>query len=107
VSADLTASFQGRQFVNLDWEGGFYSAYGSYRLTSVEGTPCVHARCPSCGNGLMLGPKPPASGHSFRINDDGTVTCELHPREDPDNSNSILCPCGWHGQLIAGFWKPI
>lgn len=87
---------------------------GAYRITQVtpadgvESVTCVHAACPGgCGNYLMLGPKPPAAGHFLKVEDDGTPTVQLHPPEDPTNSNSTLCPCGWHGQLIRGLWSPV
>ncbi len=90
---------------------------GAYRKTSVvpAGEPesaaciCWYVMCPGgCGNGMMLGPKPPASGHFVKEEADGSMTCELHPPEDPENSNSTLCPiCGWHGQCVKGLWKTV
>lgn len=97
------------------WDAG----PGAYRKTSL--TPAGsdtavtvwHVMCPggcegSCKNGMLLGPKPPASGHFVKENPDGSITVDLHPPEDPENSNSTLCPvCGWHGKCVNGIWISI
>lgn len=73
------------------WEG----------VDSESGRPVYHSR-PPCGHHGML-----SELHHVEKNDDGTFTIRPNPPGDPQNSNSILCACGWHGYVRSNVWEHV
>lgn len=56
---------------------------------------------PPCGHHFHLSYNPSRRVHEVDEHEDGMITVE--PK--PDNSNSILCTCGWHGYIRHGVWS--
>lgn len=79
---------------------------GAYLKVQVDGEEAWLAKCP---NGDVLGhiglPGPDGTRHFVEEHEDGTITARPAPPQEPENSNSILCPtCGWHGFIDHGEW---
>lgn len=64
---------------------------------------------PPCGHPSHIGSGGFAlDEHQVAEHDDGTFTIEHRPANDPENSNSILCPfCSWHGFVRRNVWEEI
>lgn len=71
---------------------------------SNEGTdaPTWLIRHPGpCHGGETRGHGALSQAHHVEEHEDGSIT--VMPQ--PENSNSILCSCGWHGFIDHGVWK--
>lgn len=55
---------------------------------------------PPCGHHFHLAYSPDRAVHEIDEHEDGTISVE----GKPNNSNSILCNCGWHGFIVRGVW---
>lgn len=63
------------------------------------GVPRYHSM-PPCGHRGVL-----SIDHDVEEEEDGTFTVQPNPPMNPDNSNSILCHCGWHGFIDHNVWR--
>jgi len=61
---------------------------------------------PPCGHHFILAHQP-ESHHHVEEHHDGAITVRPNPPAEPDNSNSVLCYCGWHGFVDHGRWYSV